>query len=493
MRVGAPRLLGWSMASLLSVASLAAAGDVRLVEAVKNKDVEAVRTLLKRRADVNAPQGDGATALHWAAHWDDLNTASLIIQAGANVNAATDLGVTPLSLACANGSAPMVEKLLVAGAKAEAADSTGTTALMIAARVGGRDAVGALLARGAGVNAKETSRGQTALMWAVSEKHPEVVRVLLEHGADVHARSRVRRLVISRGDGGGRGTAVDTLEKGGSTALLFAARQGDVASAGLLLASGANPNDTAPDGVSALVMAAHSGHGELAALLLDKGADPNAAGAGYTALHAAVLRGDLPLTQALLAHSAAPNARLTKGTPFRRNGQDFVLPQSLVGATPFWLAARFLEVGIMRALAAGGADPLLSLEDGALPLLGAAGIGTGSVGGAEADRRGIALVDGARLEGEERVLETVKLTMELGADINGANQAGDTALHIAASKGLNTVVQFLVDKGARLDSKNKRGRTPLGITIEPPAPGLVVYQPNLKSTADLLLKLGAKE
>jgi ankyrin repeat protein len=214
---------------------------------------------VKQHFDVNARQPDGATALHWAAHWDDLEAADLLIHAGANVNAANDLAVTPLALSCENGNTAMVDKLLQAGAYPNAAVETGETALMTASRGGSLGAVEALLTRGADVNAKEPSRGQTALMWAVAQQHPAIVRALIEHGADIHARSHVRHVYVNRG-----GRSNGEIEQGGFTPLLFAARQGDINSAELLLAAGANVNETAPDGTSALVVAAHSGHGRFA-------------------------------------------------------------------------------------------------------------------------------------------------------------------------------------------------------------------------------------
>ena len=380
------------MVLLASVCSLAAraAGDATLIDAVKNRNVDEVRALLKQRVDVDAAQGDGATALHWASHLDDLTAADLLIRGGADVNAATDLGVTPLYLACTNRAARMVGRLLTAGANPNAVLLNGETVLMECSRTGDLDAVKALLARGANVNARSSSHEQTALMWAAAQQHPSVVEVLIAHGADVRARSSIYvSTVTSEGQGlEKRKDPADlnyTVTRGGSTPLLFAARSGDVESAKLLLAAGADVNDALPDGTSALTLAAHSGHEALGTLLVEKGADRNATAVGYTPLHAAVLRGQLGLVQALLVRGANPNAPITAGTPIRRSSQDFALPKSLVGATPYFLAARFLEVAMMRALAAGGADPNLGLPDGTTPLMAAAGAGASL----SADRRGL--------------------------------------------------------------------------------------------------------
>ena len=518
MRSKVKRLVRVGTVVLLSVAGVDAAEDLPLVDAVRDRDIVAVRALLQQGVDVNAPQADGATALHWAAHWDDLETADLLLHAGADVDAANDLGVTPLWLACSNGNAGMVERLLASGANPNAARSTGETALMTCARPGSLGAVTALLAHGANVNAREGLHGQTALMWAVANRHPDVVRALVAHGADIHARSEVRRVVVnlggSRGGGGSRERNAAEVEQGGNTPLLFAARSGDLESAKLLVAAGADVNGAAPDGNSVLVVAAHSGHGPLAAFLLDNDADPNAAGAGYTALHAAVLRGDLrdrgpccpatwlkspgsglALVTALVAHGANPNVRFTKGTPVRRWSHDFVLHVAWLGATPFWLAARFLEVDMMRVLAANGANPRVPSHDGTTPLMAAAGLDYTRARGTVAfvrDRRDFSAHNDLPLEvaaiipeAEARLaLEAVTLAVEQGANVNAANQAGDTALHAAASVGMNTVVQFLADSGANLNVKNESGRTPLAV-----APRGAARQ----STAVLLRSLGATE
>ena len=482
------------LVTFAAVVSLAAAGDPRLVDAVKSKNTDAVRALLKQRVDVNAPQGDGATALHWAVHLDDLTTADLLIRAGARVNAANDTGVTPLFLACTNRNAAMAEKLLTAGADPNAALLNGETVLMTCARTGEPGAVNALLKRGANVNAKESSHGQTALMWAAAQKHAAVVQALVEHGADVRARSRVYTQTVTSEvtQRAGREELNYTVPRGGSTPLLFAARVGDVESAAILLTAGADVNDALPNGASALVEAAHSGHEAVGALLLDRGADPNAADAGYTALHAAVLRGRLNLVGALLAHGANPNAPITKGTPVRRNSEDFELPATLVGATPYLLSAKFLEVEIMRVLAAGGADPRLPMKSGVTPLMAAAGLGAS----AQADRRGLSVLDGGKIEDERRVLEAVTAAFELGVVVNAASQTGDTALHGAASLGYNTVVKFLADHGAQLNVQNKRGQTPLATIAGRKGEGVTAAdranQLPRQSTVDLLRKLGAE-
>ncbi len=448
---------------LAVAASTVSAEDLRLIQAVKIRDMTAVRGLVKQRIDVNATQGDGATALHWAAHRDDLAIADLLIRSGARANVANDLGATPLHLACTNRSAAMVERLLAAGADARAALLNGETVLMTCARAGSPAAVNAVLARGPDVNAKEREHHQTALMWAASERHPEVVRLLIEAGADLRARSWTypQTVVNEQTQRAGREELNYTVPRGGATALLFAARVGDVESARVLLKAGADPNDAQPDGVSALVLSAHSGHGNVAALLLEHGADPNAFGSGYSALHAAILRSDLTLVKTLLAGDADPNVRIAKGTPLRRDTTDWNLPATLIGSTPYLLAARFLEPEIMTALAAGGADRSLTMSDGADAVMLATGMGSRTT----ANRRGIETIDFGKIEPESRVRDTVAAAVGLGGVPNAANQAGDTALHLAAARGHDTVIQWLVEHGARVNVQNKRGITPLAAAM----------------------------
>jgi ankyrin len=480
------------------------AGDRRLIQAVKQQDIAAVRALLKQRVDVNGAQGDGATALHWAAHRDDLAIADLLIRAGARATVANDLGATPLHLACTNRSAAMVERLLAAGASVHAALLNGETVLMTCGRAGSAAAVKALLARGADANAKEREHQQTALMWAVAQKHPEVVRLLLDAGADLRARSLTyaQTVVGEQTQRAGREELNYTVLRGGATALLLAARVGDVDSARVLLKASADPNESQPDGVSALVLAAHSGNGNVAALLLEHGADPNAFGSGYSALHAAILRSDLALVKALLAVGADPNARITKGTPLRRDTTDWNLPARLIGSTPYLLAARFLEAEIMSVLVSGRADPALTMPDGTNALMLAVGLGSST----SASRRGIETIDFGKIEPEHRVRDGVAAAVALGADLNAPNPAGDTALHIAAARGYDLVIQWLVEHGARVNVQNKRGITPLAAAMSgstarrgqpAAAPGAdsVGFDPPIKiahpSAVALLQKLGA--
>ena len=499
-------LKGGATFIILSGFGLAASMDLPLIQAVKNRDVVAVRELLKQRVDVNATEGDGTTALHWASHRDDLGIADALIRSGARANVANDLGATPLHLACTNRSAPMVERLLAAGGNANATLLSGETVLMTCARAGDARAVKALLARGADANAKEREHQQTALMWAAAQHHPDVVQLLIEARADIRARSLTyaQTVVGEQTQRAGREELNYTVLRGGATPLLFTARVGDVESARLLLRAGADPNDSQPDGVSALVLAAHSGHGHVAAALLERGADPNAFGSGYTALHAAILRSDLDLVKALLARGASPNLRIAKGTPMRRDTTDWNLPATLIGATPYLLAARFLEPAIMSALVAGGADPALTLPNGADAVMLAAGMGSSRT----ASRRGIETIDFGKVEPESRVRETVDAAVRLRGDVKAASQTGDTALHVAAALGHDTVVQFLVEHGASVSVKNKRGFTPLaaamfgstvgrGRAAAPAGADSLGFEPPIElahpTTVALLKKLGATE
>lgn len=473
----------------LVLAAKVCAADAALADAVKNHRTSLARVLLARHADVNAAQGDGSTALHWAVHWDDQDLVSTLVRAGANVNAATDLGVTPLFLACENHNGRIVEALAASGASVKAALPDGETVLMACARTGDVQAVTTLLARGADVNAKQNSSHQTALMWAAAQQHPDVVRLLIQRGADVHARSRVDRELVARkmpkvGEERGH-TSAEWIDRGGSTPLLFAARAGSVDSARWLLDGGADVNEAAPDGNTALLIAAHSSHTVLAKYLLDRGADPNASGIGYSALHSAVLRGDTELVQALLAHRANPNARLTNGTPIRRTDPDGLLPADLAGATPFLLASRFVDVKMMRLLADAGADTTIAMADGTTPLMVIAGVRWDN----GFERKGAYIVGASLPADEVDVLEAARLAIALHADPNARNAAGDAAIHGAASKGYTKLVELLANAGANVDARNQKGQTPLSVARV----ALAAHEAALKEMTTVLSKFVVKQ
>jgi ankyrin repeat protein len=495
------------LASMLvwSAAVQAVAADLRLIEAAKSGDAGAVKELIGKGADVNAPQADGATALHWAAHLDDGAVADLLIAARANVNAADGGGVTPLVLASTNGSASMVGRLLKAGAKP---DLGRETPVMAAARSGNADVMRLLLEAGGDPNSKEPVRGQTALMWAASERHPDVVRMLIGKGADVHARTVVEKPAGTGrpgGGGGGGGMRPSANGANGFTPLLFAARVGDLESVRVLVEAGANVNDAASDGLSALVLATVRGNAPVAMHLLEKGADPNAAGAGYTALHwvagsweteltvtsitperegeewvtvAGVKEGRLELVKSLLQHGADVNARITRTPPRVGSSKNPGLPE-LVGATPFLLAAMAGSPDIMRVLADKGADVRLGTARKGTPLMAAAGLGR---------------VLGEVIVPESDTLAAAKLLFEMGAaDANAVDELGNTALHYAAYMRRDTIVQLLADQGATLEIRNTYGETPLWLAeciVQFAGGGRYEVAPS--STGTLLRKLGAK-
>ncbi len=470
------RLVMSAVIALLTAASVAAAAaDVPLVEAAKRQNTEAVRTLLAEGALANATPPDGVTALHWAAQWDQAEIADLLISAGAEVNAADHYAVTPLALACTNASAAMVTRLLDAGANPNTAQATGETALMTCARGGVVDAVNPLLARGVDVNATEATLGQTALMWAAWEGHTEVVDTLIDHGADVDARTTT-----------------------GYTALLLAAREGDEETTRVLLEAGADINVVAEDGTTALVVAVIRRHTGYAEFLLDRGADPNL-GPGFTPLHWAAGEWDTELNdlsngvaegnewsvfgglhdadrvrvvRLLLAHGADPNAQTDRTPGFGIAVKGHL--GNITGGTPFLIAARANDIDVMRELLAHGADPLVPTRNGTTPLMMAAGIGH---------------EPGITRSAEGEALEAVYLCVELGADGNAVNEAGDTALHGAAwRERADSIVQFLADRGAELDAKNHRGWTPLVIAEGIHTGGNFIQS---DTTAALLRQLGA--
>jgi ankyrin repeat protein len=400
--------------------------------------------LLDQKTGINAAQADGMTALHWAAHYDDLSTSKRLLAAGADAKAANRYGVTPLSLACTNGNGAIVELLLEAGADANTTLPGGETALMTASRTGRLRPVQALISRGANVNAHER-KGQTALMWAAAEGNLEVVDALLKVDADFR-----------------------TPLPSGFTPLFFAAREGRSQVVSRLLEAGAKINDTMErktgKSTNALLLAVESGHFELAAELLKAGADPNARPGGYAALHAITwvrkpIRGDgdpppigsgnlssMELVRQLVNDKADVNIRLEKGESGRGRF-------TTTGSTPFVLASRSGDVPLMRLLLELKADPKLMNGDNCTPLLAASGVG--------------ALSDGDEAAAtEDEAVEAVKLLLEIGADANAVDNNGETAMHGAAYQSLPKVAQLLADRGADIkvwNLKNKWGWTPLMI------------------------------
>ena len=473
---------------LLSAASAAAASEV--ADAVMKGNRAAVRALLARKADVNAPQVDGTTALHWAARVDDLETADLLLRAGARVAAANREGVTPMRLAAMNGSVQMIRRLLIAGADPNAKlTQFGDTALMMAARTGKADSITSLLESGARINDKESWGGTTALMWAVAERHPAAVKVLIAAGADVNARSSFVPAANGRGFEGRTPVsseadrAVEEFASGLLTPLMFAAREGDVESARLLLEAGADVNAIAGDGKDALGLAIFNGNYEMASFLIDRRSGVNQADTqGFTPLFWAVDRRNmetapnfpwavtadpLPLIEKLLKAGANPNA-LVNNTPRARMRAG---SPRIVFATPLMRAAFAGDLELVKLLLAYKADPTIVSKDGETMVEAAAGL---------------AFINGYQKgKSEAERLQVVKLFVELGADVNQADDYGITPLMAAANLGLTSIIQYLVDVGADLGAYDlgKKNDGAFGSSIEPLLPvdyaiGVGTFVPN---------------
>lgn len=489
MRATVKILSAFSGAAVLSLSTLAGAAepDLRLVAAAAEQNRQAVRALLREKIDVNATRADGATALLWAAHWDDLEMADMLLRAGATVNLGDDYGVTALARACENTNDAMVQKLLDAGADPNAAQASGLTPLMMAARTGSVNIVKALIAHGANINAATKEASATALMWSLAAGHADVTRVLVEGSANVRA----------------------TTTKG-MTPLMFAARNGDIEMATVLLAAGADVNERSADGTHVLPFAINSGQDGFAHFLLEQGADANGTIGGVAPLHIAAGSvspwmtdwsrrhgggsafgmggggGNLSperrirLVKALVAKGADPNARIKSsamfmgyiGYPKKGAFEPFSTGTGdLLGATPLWVAAYSangsvggfggdgnnanvpqtpLETStdVLKVLLEAGANPQLTTVDGTTPLMVAAGMGRATFSpGLQRGRR------------SPTAEEAVKILLGAGADINAVNEADFTALHGAAFRGLNEVIQILVDRGADLNARDFKGRT----------------------------------
>ena len=438
--------------------------DTRLVEALKGGDTAAALSLLQKRVDVNVPEADGTTALHWAVRMNNLDLVNRLLRAGANPKAANRYDVTPIQLACLNGSAEAVGRLIEAGESANATGPYGETALMVCARSGNPEAAKVLIARGAAVDAVESWRGQTALMWATAQRHPDMMKVLIAAGADVDARSALQHWERQR-----------TLEprdkwlpEGGLTPLLFAAREGCADCVTVLLDAKADINVIDPDQQTALILALINGQYDAAAVLIDRGIDVNMADkVGRTALYAAVDDHTMPssnrpspreidnkltsldVIRMLLDHGAKVDAPLRAQVPYRTKldrGGDGALG---IGTTPLIRAAKGGDVVVIKLLLEKGANAKATTRNGVSAIMMAA-----NVNAREEDMTG-------RNKTEKDIVESMKLLVAAGGDVKAAEAQGRTAIHGAAQWGLTDVVKFLQSQGANINAADRRGLTPL--------------------------------
>jgi ankyrin repeat protein len=542
------------LALILSAAlgsSLAAAGPSDIADAAQAKNAAAVKELLKKGADVNAAQGDGMTALHWAALNGDADVAQMLLYAGANVGAKTRIGgYTPLHLAAQVGNAAVIAPLVAAGSPVGVATATGATALMQAAHSGSVESVRILLENGADPNVKETANGQSALMFAAAADRVDVLKLLLARGAEIGATSRVEdfsALTMSsevdqngvprpaqaaqRGDVPGVTRPFNYNEligkHGGLSALHFAARQGAIAAAEALLAAGADINQRcAGDRTTPIIVAAVNGHFDLVSVLLDKGANPNLVSeAGMFPLYAVIntqwqprsfypqpraylqQKTDyLALMKKLLDKGADPNARIYRKPWFTEYNFELLRTDDS-GATAFWRAAWGADIAAMKLLVEYGADPNIRT----MKIAARGNFQGGTRGGADVDPSGrapmptggpgatalIAVAGTGYSEGfagnahryaPTGLLAAVKyLVEEQGADVNAEDEDGNTAVHNAASRGDNEMIQYLVSKGADVKKVNRRGQTTVDL-----ANGPVQRTQPYPETIKLLEGLGAK-
>jgi len=490
---------------------LFAAGDTRLPDAAMQGDKTAVRTLLQQKADVNAAQGDGNTALHWAAYRDDLDMAQALVKAGASLKAATRIGnMTPLFLAAKNGNAAMIDLFVKAGASVNAANDNGTTPLMLAAAAGKADAVKLLLENGADVNAADNTNGQTALMFAAVLNRNAAVKLLAERGAKLDAKSKTTTVPENRRYENMEARRVrDPVMMGGNTALLFAARDGQMDAVKALVEAGADVNSvSASDNMSPMTQAIVTGHLDVAKYLLEHGANPNVVttASKITPLWAVIdsryaqrewyppptteqeKTSHIELMKELMDRGADVNARLGVRPWYRGFGNSSSPDQE--GSTPFWRASLALDLEAMKLLLSRGADPLIRTKHGSSALQAAAGMNHSHQGANE--------VPQARFD-------TVKYLVEgLGLDVNAKDDKGYTPLHGAALIGIDDVIQYLVAKGADItvratqisgggDGGGEAKEAPAGKgdTVADMANGWSMNYPQYPETVTLLMKLGS--
>jgi ankyrin repeat protein len=453
---------------MLHVVLAALIGAAGLVDAVRSGDRATALALIQQKVNVNAPESDGTTALHWAVQKDDVDMVDRLIKAGANVNAKNDYGSTPMSEAAINGNVAVMDRLLKAGADPESPNGDGQTALMVLARTNNVEAAKLLLGRGAKVNAVEKWREQTALMWAAAEGQPAMTKLLVSGGADVNARSKVNnweRQVTAEARAIARPT-------GGLTPLLYASRQGCLECVKALAEGGADLDLGDPDNVSPLLIATLNGRWDVAKYLINKGANINKWDWwGQSPLYAAVDMNTLPhggrpdrpsldettsldIIKLLLDKGANTNLQLKLLPPYRSLGADRGVDGMLtIGTTPLLRAAKAMDAPVIELLLKHGANMSLSNNRGMTPMVAAAGVGS-----IDADTRGWFTTEDV----QQRAIASLDLLLKAGGDVNAADpQRGSTLLHGAAFWGWNDVVKYLVQKGAKLDAKDNRGFTPI--------------------------------
>lgn len=460
----------------INVVTAAAGGPAALIAALKAGDVSAARQLLDRRVDPNAAEPDGTTALHWAVELDDLALVDALIDAGADAKATNRYGIPTLWVASTNRDGAITRRLLEAGASPNTILRDGETILMAAARTGNVAIIDSLLAAGADADARETALGQTALMFAAAENHPAAIRRLVAAGADITVRSgdeaSARAIVaanrsLARYSPFTRRGAIGsiTATTGRLTPLLIASRNGSLEAVRTLIELGAEVNEASAEGRSALVFALINAHFELASILIDAGANLNATGAGFSALHQLVQTrnpnmgfvapppktgrlSSLDIAKKLVARGADVNIRMTQDF---QDGHRSRLNR--VGATPFLLAAKAVDVEMMEFLLEHAADPSIPTEDGTTPLMVAAGAYMFNPGEDAGTGPGT----------EAQAQAAVKRLLDLRADVLATDKNGETALHGVAYRGDNTIAQWLIERGAKLDAKNAVEWTPLTI------------------------------
>lgn len=454
-------------------------GASGLLTAAKAGDAAAVRSLVQRKANINASEADGTSVLHWIVRQGDAATARLLLAAGARADAINRYGVSPLALAARHGYPELVGALLDAGAGVRAAEAglpEGQTLLMLSARAGDVASIKRFLAAGSAPNARETRTGTTAVVWAAVANRPAAVRALADAGADLDIQSKVTAyphtqngVLLTGLEPGISYVGQTVLPRGGWSALMYAAREGAVDAAQALLDAGANTNLIDPESTPALTLAIINGHFDVARLLIERGADPNLADSrGMTPLYAAVdmhtlgttfgrpapprpvLDQSIGIVELLLAHGADPNRRLSG--PILKRVYDAGDGRLGEGATALMRAARRCDVALMKLLLAHGADAGLTQKSGATPV-------TLAIGAVSAPDAGD---DPSRVT-EEDAVAAIRLALAAGVDANATSANGDTALHAAATAagGLPEVIRVLAAAGARVDARNKAGRTPL--------------------------------